>query len=102
MRHQYGISVLFSQMSFGGETSVSVAKCWLFAQATHHLTSLFVCFWHVASHDIHQTDSLPAGYKHCSTYSVKLGSKQSMQIYIKLEYFAYTFQKYCITDMPRA
>ena len=32
-RHQYGISVLVSQTSFGGETSGSVAKCRLFSQA---------------------------------------------------------------------
>ena len=32
-RHQYGISVLLSRTSFGGETSGSVAKCWLFSQA---------------------------------------------------------------------
>ena len=32
-RHQYGISGLVSQTSFGGETSGSVAKCWLFSQA---------------------------------------------------------------------
>ena len=32
--HQCGISVLISQMSFGGETSGSVAKCRLFSQAT--------------------------------------------------------------------
>ena len=33
-RHQYGISALVSQTSFGGETSDSVAKCRLFSQAT--------------------------------------------------------------------
>ena len=33
MRHQYRISVLVSQMSFGGETSGSVAKYQLFSQA---------------------------------------------------------------------
>ena len=33
MCHQYGISVLVSQMSFGRETSGSVAKCQLFSQA---------------------------------------------------------------------
>ena len=33
MHHQYGISALFSQMSFGRETSGSVAKCGLFSQA---------------------------------------------------------------------
>ena len=32
-RHQYGISALVSQTSFGGETSGSVAKCGLFSQA---------------------------------------------------------------------
>ena len=31
--HQYGISTLVSQTSFGGETSGSVANCWLFSQA---------------------------------------------------------------------
>ena len=30
--HQYGISVIVSQMSFGRETSGSVAKCRLFSQ----------------------------------------------------------------------
>ena len=34
-RHQYGISVLVSQTSFGGETSGSVAKCRLFSQAIY-------------------------------------------------------------------
>ena len=33
-RHQYGISALVSQTSFGGETSGSVAKCRLFSQAS--------------------------------------------------------------------
>ena len=32
-RHQYGISALVSQMSFGGESGGSVAKCRLFSQA---------------------------------------------------------------------
>ena len=31
--HQYRISALVSQMSFGRETSGSIAKCWLFSQA---------------------------------------------------------------------
>ena len=31
--HQYGISTLVSQTSFGGETGSSVAKCQLFSQA---------------------------------------------------------------------
>ena len=33
--HQYGISALVSQTSLGGETSDSIAKCWLFSQAKH-------------------------------------------------------------------
>ena len=32
-RHQCGISALVCQMSFGSETSESVAKCRLFSQA---------------------------------------------------------------------
>ena len=39
-RHQYGISALVSQTSFGGETSGSVAKCRLFSQAICLLTEL--------------------------------------------------------------
>ena len=31
--HQYGVSVLISQTSFGGETSSSIGKCRLFSQA---------------------------------------------------------------------
>ena len=37
MRHQYGISALVSQTSFGGEISGSVAKCRLFSQAIEYL-----------------------------------------------------------------
>ena len=33
-RHQYRISALLSQTSFGGETGGSVTKCRLFSQAT--------------------------------------------------------------------
>ena len=33
MHHQYGISALVSLTSFGGETSGSITKCWLFSQA---------------------------------------------------------------------
>ena len=32
-RHQCVISALFSQTSFGRETSGSIAKCWLFSKA---------------------------------------------------------------------
>ena len=45
MRHQYGISALVSQTSFGGETSGSVAKFQLFSQAIdlgHRLCYAFV------------------------------------------------------------
>ena len=46
-RHQYGISVLVSQTSFGGETSGRVAKCRLFSQAITCLViwilQLFCC-----------------------------------------------------------
>ena len=38
-RHQYGISTLVSQTSFGVEASGSVAKCWLFSQANNHDTT---------------------------------------------------------------
>ena len=34
--HQYGLSALVSQTSFGGETIGGVAKCRLFSQATVH------------------------------------------------------------------
>ena len=39
-RHQYEISALVSQMSFGVETSGSVAKCRLFSQATNSMAVL--------------------------------------------------------------
>ena len=45
-RHQYGVSVLVPQTSFGGETSGSVAKCRLLSQAIFYLThdnSLYAC-----------------------------------------------------------
>ena len=38
-RHQCGISALVSQTSFGGKTSVNVAKCRLFSQASLDLTA---------------------------------------------------------------
>ena len=31
--HQYGISALYPQTSFGGENSGGIEKSWLFAQA---------------------------------------------------------------------
>ena len=39
-RHQYGISALVSQTSFGGETGGSVAKCRLFSQARSALEAI--------------------------------------------------------------
>ena len=48
-RHQYGISALVSQTSFGGESSGSVAKCRLFSQTKENTklsqfqTDLFFC-----------------------------------------------------------
>ena len=44
MRHQYGISVLVSQTSFGGETSGRIAKCRLFPQARHKCAEFFCKF----------------------------------------------------------
>ena len=46
-RHQYGISTLIPQRSFGGKTSGSVGKCRLFSQAvictgTEDLTEAFI------------------------------------------------------------
>ena len=40
--HQYGISALISQKSFGGKTSGSVAKCRLFSQATWSSTKTVI------------------------------------------------------------
>ena len=41
-RHQYGLSALVSQTSFGGETSDGVAKCRLFSQASGNVASIIV------------------------------------------------------------
>ena len=41
--HQYGISVLISQMSVGEETSGSVAKCRLFSKAMAGMTAKETC-----------------------------------------------------------
>ena len=43
-QHQYGISALIFQMSFGGETSDSVVKCQLFSQASHLDSILLIIF----------------------------------------------------------
>ena len=42
-RHQYGISELVSQTSFGGEISGSVAKCRLFSQASETVVDSLDC-----------------------------------------------------------
>ena len=39
-RHQYGITALVSQISFGGETVGGVAKCRLFSQASFKKSGL--------------------------------------------------------------
>ena len=52
-RHQYGISALVSQTSFGGETSAvigSVAKCRLFSQAIELMNA------NKSSRSLHQID----------------------------------------------
>ena len=41
MCHQYGISVLVSQTSFGRETSGSIANCRLFSQARGHRKCIY-------------------------------------------------------------
>ena len=53
-RHQYGISALVSQTSFGGETSGSVTKCWLFSQAS--ADGVFVVFVVVDDDDYDDDD----------------------------------------------
>ena len=49
-RHQYGISALVFQTSFGGETSGSVAKCRLFSQAIS-TTSYYL--WYISREPYH-------------------------------------------------
>ena len=44
--HQYGISVLISQMSFCGESVGDVTKCCLFSQATWNRV-LYIFFWNL-------------------------------------------------------
>ena len=46
-RHQYRISALVSQTSFGGETSGDVAKCRLFSQAM--IAIAHICFHRAVS-----------------------------------------------------
>ena len=54
MHHQYRISALTSQTSFGGETSAGVAKCRLFSQAT----GINVHFQPKTKHVIFQLNSI--------------------------------------------
>ena len=62
MRHQYGISALVSQTSFGGETRGSIAKCQLFSQAT----SLYNNLDSESSPDHLQSSTSPLLLSHCS------------------------------------
>ena len=43
-RHQYGISALFSRMFFHRETSVGVARCWLFSQAKKEIILMMFAY----------------------------------------------------------
>ena len=62
MRHQYGISALVSQTSFGGETRGSIAKFQLFSQAT----SLYNNLDSESSPDHLQSSTSPLLLSHCS------------------------------------
>ena len=61
-RHQYGISALVSQTSFGGETRGSIAKCQLFSKAT----SLYNNLDSESSPDHLQSSTSPLLLSHCS------------------------------------
>ena len=61
-RHQYGISALLSQTSFGGETRGSIAKCRLFSQGN----SLFNNLDSHSSPDHFQSSTSPLPLSHCS------------------------------------
>ena len=54
----YGISALVSQMSFGGETSGHIAKCWLFSQATKVRVRVTVRHWYFIASLIKVPDDL--------------------------------------------
>ena len=59
--HQYGNCALVSQMSFGGETIGSFAKCWLFSQATFWLPnkgSTHFCLFYYVFNQVLDTLSL--------------------------------------------
>ena len=62
MHHQYGISALVSQVSFGREASGSITKCLLFSQATELLCSksstLIIPVSHVAENNFWNTINL--------------------------------------------
>ena len=61
-RHQYGISALVSQTSFGGETRGSIAKFQLFSQAS----SLYNNLDSESSPDHLQSSTSPLLLSHCS------------------------------------
>ena len=56
--YPYGISALVSQMSFGGETSGHIAKCWLFSQATKVRVRATVRHWYFIARLINVPDDL--------------------------------------------
>ena len=43
--HPYRISVLVSQMSFHGETSGGISKCWLFSHVRNNEDCIFLTSW---------------------------------------------------------
>ena len=67
--HQFGISALVSQTSFGGETSGSVAKCRLFSQARSALEAVVLrprggeCLCHPPVVNIFDYESYSVGMK---------------------------------------
>ena len=71
-RHQYGISVLVSQTSFGGETSGNVAKCRLFSLAKQYrVCPTFVELNLGATHNApSESDVAPVSL----SYSVRFGT----------------------------
>ena len=45
--HPYGISALVSQMSFHGETSGGISKCWLFSHVRNNEDCIFLTSWFI-------------------------------------------------------
>ena len=71
-RHQYGISALLSQTSFGGETSGNVAKCRLFSLAKQYRICPTIVELNLgATHDASsESDVAPVSL----SYSVRFGT----------------------------